>query len=158
MFKTKAAILLKQKSNLKIENIYRQEKLNKGQVQVKLISSGICGAQGPFKHYDETTQKTTLYWKCGPMVPDIRRTLENVNKLRSIGEGALFEANCKRQESTKTVAWKCYESQGRDAYYAGENCPELSVSSGQYFTNLQPMGCIGFRSGGLPWRWKFRGV
>ena len=41
----KAAILFKSKQDLKIENISLPEKLSFGQVKVKIIYSGICGAQ-----------------------------------------------------------------------------------------------------------------
>ncbi len=43
--KTKAAILFKQKSNLKIENIELPKYLEYGQILVKMIYSGICASQ-----------------------------------------------------------------------------------------------------------------
>ena len=41
----KAAVLVKQKKNLKILKIRAPEKLKKGQVLVKILSASICGAQ-----------------------------------------------------------------------------------------------------------------
>jgi len=43
--KFKAAILFKQKKNLKVIDIYHENKLTKGQILIKIISAAICGAQ-----------------------------------------------------------------------------------------------------------------
>jgi len=104
--------------------------------------SGICGAQGPFKH-KKTDGNTYVYWKCGPMVPDIRNTLENINRLRHYSryEG-LFHQNCAEEKFQKRIACKnpkhirCSVSAYRTAVDANGDCKKLRDTDIEYLPVL----------------------